>query len=309
MSGDPIYTEMIIEYSRNPSNFGKIENPQIHRHDSNPLCGDSIDLYVNTDGTKITEVKFDGKGCAICMACTSVLTEMIQNKNLDEVKNFQKDELLAELGLEHLIKTSPVRIKCALLSLKALKYGIYSYFVEKMNEAGMLIDLSHANMQTMTDAVDASKVPVIVSHTACEAVYKNARNTTDENMRLVAKKGGVIGICQIRPFVTNIRKGAFEHYLNHIEHAIKVAGIDHVSIGSDRDHRVIEMSDEYIAELKREEGNNFDASHWPLFMDELNGPRRMEVIWDGLKKRGLSERKLEKVMGQNNYRIYKEVVG
>ena len=181
--------------------------------------------------------------------------------------------------------------------------------VEKMNEAGMLIDLSHANMQTMADAVDASKVPVIVSHTACEAVYKNARNTTDKNMRLVAKKGGVIGICQIRPFVTNIRKGAFEHYLNHIEHAIKVAGIDHVSIGSDRDHRVIEMSDEYIAELKREEGDNFDASHWPLFMDELNGPRRMEVIWDGLKKRGLSERKLEKVMGQNNYRIYKEVVG
>ena len=88
--------------------------------------------------------------------------------------------------------------------------------VEKMNEAGMLIDLSHANMQTMADAIDASKVPVIVSHTACEAVYKNARNTTDENMRLVAKKGGVIGICQIRPFVTNIREGAFEHYLNHI---------------------------------------------------------------------------------------------
>ena len=103
MSGDPIYTEMIIEYSRNPSNFGKIENPHIHRHDSNPLCGDSIDLYVNVDGTKITEVKFDGKGCAICMACTSVLTEMIQNKNLDEVKNFQKEELLSELGLEHLM--------------------------------------------------------------------------------------------------------------------------------------------------------------------------------------------------------------
>ena len=68
------------------------------------------------------------------MACTSVLTEMIQGKTLDEVKNFQKDELLGELGLEHLIKTSPVRIKCALLSLKALKYGIYSYFAEKMND-------------------------------------------------------------------------------------------------------------------------------------------------------------------------------
>jgi nitrogen fixation NifU-like protein len=134
MSADPIYTEMIIEYSRNPSNFGKIENPHIHRHDSNPLCGDSIDLYVNVDGNKITEVKFDGKGCAICMACTSVLTEMIKGKNLEEVKNFKKDDLLSELGLGHLIKTSPVRIKCALLSLKALKYGIYSYFVDKMND-------------------------------------------------------------------------------------------------------------------------------------------------------------------------------
>ena len=134
MSGDPIYTEMIIEYSRNPSNFGKIENPHIHRHDSNPLCGDSIDLYANIDGSKISEVKFDGKGCAICMACTSVLTEMIQGKSLEEIKNFKKDDLLTELGLEHLIKTSPVRIKCALLSLKALKHGIYSYFVEKMND-------------------------------------------------------------------------------------------------------------------------------------------------------------------------------
>ena len=134
MSADPIYTEMIIEYSRNPSNFGKIDEPHIHRHDSNPLCGDSIDLYINIDENKVSNVKFDGKGCAICMACTSVLTEMIQGKTLDEVKNIQKDELLGELGLEHLIKTSPVRIKCALLSLKALKHGIYTFFVEKMND-------------------------------------------------------------------------------------------------------------------------------------------------------------------------------
>ena len=102
MSGDPIYTEMIIEYSRNPSNFGKIENPHIHRHDSNPLCGDSIDLYANIDGSKISEVKFDGKGCAICMACTSVLTEMIQGKSLEEIKNFKKDDLLTAVSYTHL---------------------------------------------------------------------------------------------------------------------------------------------------------------------------------------------------------------
>ena len=86
MSGDPIYTEMIIEYSRNPSNYGKIDDAHIQRHDSNPLCGDSIDLYLNIDDKKISDVKFDGKGCAICMACSSVLTEMIKGKSLDEGK-------------------------------------------------------------------------------------------------------------------------------------------------------------------------------------------------------------------------------
>ena len=134
MSGDPIYTEMIIEYSRNPSNFGKLVDAHIHQHDSNPLCGDSIDLYLNIEDNKISDVKFDGKGCAICMACSSVMTEMIKGKSLEDVKNFDKDELLSELGLEHLIKTSPVRIKCALLSLKTLKYGIYSYFVDKLKD-------------------------------------------------------------------------------------------------------------------------------------------------------------------------------
>ena len=59
MSGDPIYTEMIIEYYRNPSNFGKIVDAHIHQHDANPLCGDTIDLYLNIDDNKISEVKFD----------------------------------------------------------------------------------------------------------------------------------------------------------------------------------------------------------------------------------------------------------
>lgn len=181
--------------------------------------------------------------------------------------------------------------------------------VERMNDIGMLIDLSHASMSTMADAIRVSKAPVIVSHTGCMAVFENTRNTTDENLRLLADHGGVVGICQIRPFITDVRTGAFERYLDHIEHAIDVAGIEHVGIGSDRDHRVIEMSDEYIAELKAEEGANFNEADWPLFMDELNGPRRMETVRAGLERRGLSPDDLEKVMGRNVYRLYRDVVG
>lgn len=181
--------------------------------------------------------------------------------------------------------------------------------IERMNHVGMLLDLSHANMRTMADAISASKVPAHISHTACMSVFENERNTTDENLRALAEKGGVVGICQIRPFLSDKKKDNLEHYFQHIDHAIRVAGVEHVCIGSDRDHRVVEMTPEYIAELKREEGPNFDERDWPLFIDELNGPRRMEVVWSGLVQRGYSEDQVEKVMGRNLYRLYAEVIG
>ena len=181
--------------------------------------------------------------------------------------------------------------------------------VEKMNERKMLIDLSHANMKTMSDTIKASRVPVIISHTACMSVYKNIRNTTDENIRLIAEHGGLVGICQIRPFVSSLREGSYEHYLDHIDHAVKIAGLDHVCLGSDRDHRIIEWSEEYLAELKAEEGANFHAEDWPLFMDELNGPTRNEKIWYSLKDRGYSDDEVEKIMGTNVVSLYREVIG
>jgi len=181
--------------------------------------------------------------------------------------------------------------------------------VGRMNARGMLIDLSHSNMQTMADTIAASKVPVIVSHTACMAVHSNIRNTTDANLRLLADKGGVAGICQMRPFLTTKRDDALPEYFRHIDHAVKVMGADHVAIGSDRDHRVVEMTDAYIAELKAEEGANFHEPDWPLFINELNGPRRMEVVWDGVRKLGYPSAAVEKIMGANVRRIYQEVIG
>ena len=181
--------------------------------------------------------------------------------------------------------------------------------IARMNERRMLIDLSHANMQTMAETVAASKAPVIVSHTACMAVHTNRRNTTDQNMKAVADRGGVIGICQMRPFLTTKKSDNLHAYFDHLMHAIRVAGAEHVAIGSDRDHRVITLSPEYLAELKKEEGSQVVDSDLPYFINELNGPRRMEVVWDGLVKRGLAAGDLEKVMGLNLRRLYREVVG
>ena len=123
-----IYHEMIVDYSRNPANFGTIENPDVTFHDANPLCGDAIDIDMNIgDDNAISEIKFHGKGCAICMACSSVLTEIAKGKSLDDVRAIQKNDILGELGLEHL---QAVRIKCALLPLKVLKSALYTYLAK-----------------------------------------------------------------------------------------------------------------------------------------------------------------------------------
>ena len=181
--------------------------------------------------------------------------------------------------------------------------------IDRMNAMGMLVDLSHANMDTMADAIAASRVPGHISHTACMAVHRNVRNTTDANLRALADAGGVVGICQIRPFLTTKKTDNLDAYLDHIAHAVKVAGIEHVCIGSDRDHRVITLTPEYVAELKREEGSQVVDSDLPLFLEALNGPRRMEVIWRALERRRYAAADIERIMGTNLLRLYREVIG
>ena len=181
--------------------------------------------------------------------------------------------------------------------------------IARLNQNRMIVDLSHANMRTMSDAIAASKGPVHISHTACAAVHPNRRNTSDENLRALAKRGGVVGICQMRPFLTTKKKENLHAYFDHLKHAINVAGVEHVGVGSDRDHRVITLSPEYLAELKKEEGSQVRDDDLPYFIHELNGPRRMEVVWDGLVGLGLPTRDVEKVIGGNVYRLYREVVG
>ncbi len=181
--------------------------------------------------------------------------------------------------------------------------------IQKMNAVGMLVDLSHANQRTMADAAAASRKPVIISHTACMAVHRNIRNSSDDVIRAVAKTGGVIGICQMRPFLTTKKKDNLHAYFDHIDHAVKVAGIEHVGIGSDRDHRVITLTPEYLAELKQEEGSQVVDSDLPYFIDELNGPKRMDVVRQGLEQRKYKAADIDRIMGGNVYRVYRDVIG
>jgi nitrogen fixation NifU-like protein len=125
---DDIYREIILDHYRNPRNKGKIQNADVSIHDSNPLCGDEIDIHLKVEGDKIRDIKFEGRGCAISQASASMLTEMVMNKQLTSVKDLTKDDILENIGLTSL---GPARIKCALLSLKVLKLGMVKYYADR----------------------------------------------------------------------------------------------------------------------------------------------------------------------------------
>lgn len=125
MSTADIYRELILDYYRNPRNFGRLEKFDIDSRDTNPLCGDEIEMQIRVgNGQSIEEIKFTGKGCAISQASASMLTELAKGKQLDWVKEVAKEDVFKLLGDPEL---GPSRVKCALLGMKVLKTGVYGY--------------------------------------------------------------------------------------------------------------------------------------------------------------------------------------
>lgn len=119
---DDLYRETIIDHYKNPSYRGELDPHDITFEDENPLCGDQIriDLRVDEEG-KVKEAAFSGHGCAISQASADLLLESIHGKSVEEIKMLTKQHILELLGIE----LTPVRLKCALLSLKVLKAGVY----------------------------------------------------------------------------------------------------------------------------------------------------------------------------------------
>jgi len=132
---DDLYRDYILDHYKNPRNYGALEGATHHYHDTNPLCGDEITMFLLVgDGDRVADVRFTGRGCAISQASASILTDEVKGKSLDELKGIDREHVLANLG----ITISPARIKCALLSLKALKgaaWGLTEWPGEGVTEA------------------------------------------------------------------------------------------------------------------------------------------------------------------------------
>ena len=118
---DDLYRENILDHYENPRNYGTLESPDFSYRDFNPLCGDEIQIDLRMADGKVDQVGFEGKGCAISLASASMLTEIVEGMSLADLRYLGKEDLLESLG----IPLSPMRLKCALLPLKALKAGVY----------------------------------------------------------------------------------------------------------------------------------------------------------------------------------------
>lgn len=184
--------------------------------------------------------------------------------------------------------------------------------VAAMNDLGMFIDASHTGEASTNDAITFSKKPVAINHAGCRSVFDHARNKSDRLLRLLGDRGGVIGIFQINPYVGRADRNTIETFLDHVDHAVNTAGIDAVGIGSDRDHRVIadtpEEKQKLIDELSRLRPVNAANFRWPFFIAELNGPKRMEAVYAGLRRRRYTEARIEKILWTNFERFFRETI-
>ena len=187
--------------------------------------------------------------------------------------------------------------------------------IHRMNELGVAVDLSHSGYRTTSEAIAASKKPVLITHSGCASIYAHPRSKPDDVMKALADKGGYFGVYLMPYLVASPTVPTREHVINHVLGAINICGADHVGIGSDGSIQGVSLTpeqkksfDEDIARRKKLGIGAPGEDRYP-YVPDLNGPDYMEVIAAELKKRGQPSAVIEKVLGTNFQRIIGEIWG
>ncbi len=165
--------------------------------------------------------------------------------------------------------------------------------IAECNRLGIIVDVSHCSRKTTLEAAQLSTMPVTSTHSGCEAVTPARRNKSDEEIRAIAKTGGVFGITPIKFMLNDDKKpgASMSDFIEHLEHAIKVAGIDHVGIASDIKRNGV-PEDEVVA----------------YTCPELNSQERWLHVYDALKAKGYSDEDQAKIFGGNYQRVFRAVL-
>ena len=188
--------------------------------------------------------------------------------------------------------------------------------IERIEKEKLLLDLAHGGARTMAEAAAFAKRPLVISHTGARALADHPRNTADATIKAVADKGGVVGV-YFMPFLTLDSHPKGEDLLRHVEHVANVAGEDHVGIGTDNGVLPTTLDDATKEKLKQWQLDRIKqgiaapgeaVGVYPL-VEDYNSVDRYRRFAADLQKRGWSEARLEKLMGGNFLRVYKDAWG
>ena len=187
--------------------------------------------------------------------------------------------------------------------------------ISRMNELIIAVDVSHCGKRTTAESIQASQKPVLITHSACNAIFAHPRHKDDEELRALANRGGVFGVF-LNPYLTpSPKRPTKEDVIRNIEHALKVCGADHVGIGSDNrmtpwdDSPEAEKKFQALIEERKRLGIGAPGEDRPLYVQGLNTPHRMLLIADELHRRGHSDDVIEKVLGRNFQRALGDIWG
>jgi len=233
--------------------------------------------------------------------------------------NAERVDIFAGLGVKIIQLTYNVRNALGDGSMEAENRGLTDFgreVVARLNHMNTVVDLSHSGEQTCLDAIQASEAPICISHTGCRALADLPRNKTDEELRLLASKGGVVGI-YFMPFLKEDSFPNATDVVRHIEHAINICGEDHVGIGTDGGTTQVDDMAAYHKiiddEISRRQAAGISARGEKKgivpFIPDLQGPGQFQKLADMLAARGHSAARIEKILGQNFLRFYRDIWG
>lgn len=181
--------------------------------------------------------------------------------------------------------------------------------IKAMNDAGMLVDVSHCGDRTTLDAIELSSRPIAITHSNCRALVRHPRLKTDEAIRKLAEKGGVMGISGVRMFVRDSDPTTVDDMVEHIDHVARLVGIEHVGIGSDSDlNGYDDMPVDQLKQLRA----GYKASYAfrdKIDIDGFDHPKKIYDLTESLIRRGYSDSNIEKILGGNFRRLLGEIWG
>jgi membrane dipeptidase len=175
--------------------------------------------------------------------------------------------------------------------------------IKAMNEVGMLVDVSHCGDRTTLDAIEISPKPIAITHSNCRALNNHPRVKTDEAIKKLAAKGGVMGITGVRMFVSDKEPTTIEHMVDHIDHVVKLVGIEHVGIGSDADLNGYDKLPPEVQKKLRESYKSSYAFRDKIDIDGFNHPKKVYDLTEVLIRRKYSDANIEAILGGNFRRL------